>query len=625
MRVLHSMAFALCTVCLYLAGGAAAANQAPERKSVLAFGAKADGVSDDTPAFAGALAVARHAGGGVVEVPAGTYMLKGTLEVPSGVTLQGVLTAPPSSPIGTILLTTEGKGNEVGTPFITLRDSATIKGLCIVYPEQDKKQPVPYPWCIRSNANNCAVIDLLLLNPWQGIDFGTNTGGRNSIRGLNAQAIRRGIYVDRCFDIGRIENVHLWPFWTVGDKDGPWIPLTQKEGEGFIFARSDWEYVSNSFAIAYHIGIHFVRSHDSDFGAGNYLLTQTGADVSDIATQVDETQDHSGISFNNCQLFGDVVVKPSNNGMVKFTACGFFGSLEGKAGTAQARLDGHGRVSFDNCSFHCIDPRNQGKYLIVANSGRLSIVNCQFVTSEFTSVNPIPIYLGDKVVSAIIVANEFNGKMQIENHSTGQVRIADNTSETEAAYNAVVEKRGQIRLGLISPCTEVADLVANGDFERMEAAGKPLGWSVNGDIAAGNAAVPLPKGWPGKTVVTTNPARLKQIAATMTLPVKLKPNTDYVLSGYMWNMPHGTQTVMANIDVGLETPGYMRLTISPRFGACASGYFVYGRFNTAKTGTNTLVRIFYDGSYGLTDPSVVSAQWDRIAITEATKFKPPHK
>jgi len=594
-------------------------------RSVLDYGARPDGVTDCTAAFTAALNAVSADGGGVVQVPAGSFMLRGRLNVPSGVTLQGVLTAPVSAPIGTILLTTAGKGEENGEPFVTLRDSATIKGLVVIYPEQSKQNPQPYPWCIRSNANNCSVIDVLLLNPWQAVDFGTIPGGRNYIHGLNAQPIRRGIYVDRCFDIGRIEDVHLWPFWTVGDKEGPWLPISKQEGEGFIFGRSDWEYVTNSFAIAYHIGIHFVQSKQPDLGAGNYLLTQTGADMSAIAVQVDASQDHSGISFSNSQLFGDVVVKPTNNGMVRFTGCGFFGSLEGKAGTAQAILDGRGRVSFDNCSFHCIDPNNKGKQLIVANSGRLSIVGCQFVTSEFTAVNPIPIYLGPKVVSAIIVANEFNGKMRIENHSTGQVRIADNTEQTDAAYFATVEQRGQAQLKRIVPVTETTTPVENGDFERLDGSGVPVGWQVNGDIAAGGTAVPLPSGWPGKSVVICKPGHLRLPAATMTIPVKLKSNTEYVLSGYVWNFPHGKQTVIANIDVGLDTPGYMRLAISSGMENCEGGYFIYGRFTTAKTGPQTLVRIFFDGSKDCTDPNLIGAQWDRIAVTEANHFKPPRQ
>jgi hypothetical protein len=595
----------------------------PGLVSVRDFGAVGDGKTDDTAAFQRALDEAGRLGGGIVETPTGVYMLRGRLVVRQGVTLEGVLRAPATSPCGSTLLTVAGRGEENGEPFITLERNATLKGLVVSYPEQSSASPTPYPWCIRGAGDNCSVLDVLLLNPWQAVDFGTNPCGRHLIRGLNVQAIRRGIYVDRCFDIGRIEDVHIWPFWTVADPKGPWLEVTRKEGEGFIFGRSDWEYVTNSFAIGYSIGMRFIRSKDPGLGGGNYLLTQSGADISDTAVLVDETQSHSGISFSNCQIFGDLIVKPTNRGMVRFTGCGFFGSTSGRQGVAMARLAGAGRVSFENCSFHCIDPANKGKKLIVAESGRLSIVGCQFVTSDFTSVNPIPLYLGEKVVSAIIVANEFAGRMEIENHSRGQVRIADNTSETDAAYAAVVEQRGLLPLARIVPGSEVAALVPNGDFEQRAADGAPVGWKRSGDIEAGKSAAPLPKGWPGPNVVLCRPGAHNQPAATITRTLKLEPNTDYVLSAYVWSFPKGGQTVMANVDVGVDTPGEMRLAVGPGLRNVEGGYFVYGRFSTAGTGPEVTVRVFYDGGTKFADPKRVAAQWDRIAVTRADRFRPP--
>ncbi len=591
--------------------------------TVREYGAIGDGKTDDTAAFQRALDETGQVGGGVVTVPTGTYLLSGRLVIPTGVTLEGVLRAPATAPTGTTLLTTVGKGDEKGEPFITLRAGATVKGLVVLYPEQSREEPVPYPWCIRGAGDNCAVLDVLLVNPWQAVDFGTNPCGRHLIRGLNAQAIRRGIYVDRCYDIGRIEDVHIWPFWTVADPKGPWMDVTQKQGEGFIFGRSDWEYVTNSFAIGYNVGIRFIRSQDAGIGAGNYLLTQSGADICQTALLVDETQVHSGVSFSNSQLFGDVIVKPTNTGMIRFTGCGFFGSTNGKQGVAMARLDGRGRVSFENCTFNCIDAANRGKQLIVADGGRLSVVGCHFVTSDFASVNPIPLSLGPNVVSAIIVGNEFNGRMEIQNRSKGQVRIADNTSETEAAYAALVDKRGQLPIGSIVAGSEVADLVPNGDFEKRDASGVPGGWERNGDIAATTSVVPLPKGWKGPGVVVCRPGVHNYPAATITREVTLKPNTEYVLSAYVWNLPNGGQTVMANLDIGVKTPGEMRLAVGPAMRNVAGGYFVYGRFSTAKTGPKVTVRVFYDGGTKFTDPKLVAAQWDRVALTEASKFRAP--
>ncbi len=60
------------------------------------FGAKGDGVSDDTRAFQLALDAAAEAGGGVVLAPRGVYRLEGRLNVPGAVMLKGIWESVPA-------------------------------------------------------------------------------------------------------------------------------------------------------------------------------------------------------------------------------------------------------------------------------------------------------------------------------------------------------------------------------------------------------------------------------------------------------------------------------------------------------------------------------------------------
>ena len=162
-------------------------------------------------------------------------------------------------------------------------------------------------------------------------------------------------------------------------------------------------------------------------GAWNYLLTQSGADGCETAVLVEETQPHSGVSFSNSQIFGDLVVAPTNSGMVRFTGCGFFGSLDGARGTALAKIAGTGRVSFDNCHFYCIHPASRkAETMIVVDSGRVAVNNCVFINNRNTAgvnSNPVPIVLRPEVRSAVITANEFYGQARIQNGSKCQVVI----------------------------------------------------------------------------------------------------------------------------------------------------------------------------------------------------------
>lgn len=427
-----------------------AADQArPASLNVTDFGAQGDGKSDDTAAFQKALDEC-GALGGTVSVPSGKYLIKTHLNVPASVTLEGTWRAPVTvnnyhdpkdsnggpELLGSVLLAVEGAGNADGTAFITLNTNATLKGLTIFHPDQTKTNPpLAYPWTVASaGADNPSIVDVLMVNPYQAVDFGTRTSGRHYIRNLYAQPLRKGLFVDLCLDVGRLENIHFWPFWTAADADSPIGKFTEEQGEGFIFGRSDWEYVTNCFALGYHIGMRFVRSHQSGVfdGGGNYLLTQSGADCCDIAVLVDETQGHSGISFSNSQIYGDIIVKPTNQGMVRFTGCGLFGSLFVKNGVALADIAGRGRVSFDNCHFYAIHRDIDAPNMIRVRAGRVSITGSVFINNGDAAYCRTPIVLEPTVQAAIITENEFYGKTEIVNHATGRTMIKDNLFETDA-------------------------------------------------------------------------------------------------------------------------------------------------------------------------------------------------
>lgn len=422
----------------------------PGALNVRDFGAKGDGATDDTSAFQKALDACARQDGGIVEVPAGQYMIKTHLAIPRAVTLEGTWRAPasvneyhkvPGKPEsgpdlkGSVLLAVEGAGSETGTPFITLDRCSTLKGVTVFYPEQTKTNPPKmYPWCVATvGADNCSIVDCLLVNPYQAVDFGSRVSGRHYIRNLYAQPLRRGVWIDYCIDIGRIENVHLWPFWTAGDPDSPVGRFMLEHGEAFIFGRSDWQYVTNCFAISYKVGMKFVRGQGTGpyEGAGNYLLTQSGADACDIAVLVEETQGHSGVSFSNSQIFGDIIVRDTNIGMIRFTGCGIFGSEHSKNNVGAADISGRGRVSFDNCHFYCIDRGIKADDIIRIRQGRISITNCVFLNMYDAPFNNRPIVLDPPVRAAVITGNEFYGPGTIVNNSGGQVVIKDNVADTD--------------------------------------------------------------------------------------------------------------------------------------------------------------------------------------------------
>ncbi|MGB9587886.1 MAG: glycosyl hydrolase family 28-related protein [Armatimonadota bacterium] len=411
----------ICT-CLAVTITATCANvlaQQPSQVNVREFGAKGDGTTDDTAAFQRALeSVAEK--GGTVFVPIGNYLIKSHLNVPANVTLEGVWKIPTAGTAykGSTLLAIEGEGSEQGTPFITLNANSVLKGITVFYPNQKPDNIKPYPWCIASSGgDNASIVDCLLVNPYQGVDFGTRHSGRHYIRNLYGQPLRRGIYVDKCFDIGRIENVHFWPFWTWDEKSGIREWLT-KHGEAFIFARTDWEYVFNTFCFGYGIGYRFIKSQD---GAMNGNLLGIGADACDIAVLVEATQAFGLLITNGefVSLFGDrlteVVTTPSFDGLVSFQNCSFWGPAN-----QIARLDGSGTVSFNNCHFIQWDTKRQGLPAIEVHGGNLLVNGCNF------REHGKQIALLGKTESAVITANRIAGALDISNQANANAQIGLN-------------------------------------------------------------------------------------------------------------------------------------------------------------------------------------------------------
>ena len=265
----------------------------PSIVSVTSFGANGDGVFDNTAAFTAAIAAV--AAGGVVWVPSGQWSFAGTLALTPGVSLVGTFQTVPSHNIGqhgsapvngSVLLPRAGRGDINGTAFLSMPEDTTLRGFTIFYPEVNATAtPVPYPWTIAMKGNNIAVQDVELLNSFNGISaVGAH---RHYISRVQGQPANTGIFVDQTYDIGRIEDVHWNPWFT----DAPaYIAYQQTFGTGFLIARSDWEYVLNTFVFSMAIGYRFV---DSAEGSCNGNFVGIGADCKFQVQQQPYTLTHT--------------------------------------------------------------------------------------------------------------------------------------------------------------------------------------------------------------------------------------------------------------------------------------------------------------------------------------------
>jgi len=371
------------------------------------------------------------AGGGIVFVPRGMYLFASPITIPVSVSLEGIFQSVTSTPswnggaptTGSVLMPNYSQGNENGTPFITISHDATLKGVIIYHPQQTATAiPIAFPWSITLAGDNAAVTDVELLNSYLGIR--AVNAARHYIARIQGQPIKTGILVDQIYDIGRIENVHWNPWWSTQPTFYNWILAN---GEAFIFGRSDWEYVFNTFAYGYKYGYHF---NDQGNGGTNGNFLGIGADCTQIGVFVEATQS-PGLLITNGEFTafcgGANTSFVVHSGRVKCSNCAVWGPSQVAALVDVTNANTYASLGFSDSSFELGACTANGPYGMQINGGgtgtTFTLHNCEFL-------NDCPqVSLNSKVTQAVIVGNIWKGKERILNNATsGHIQIGLNSA-----------------------------------------------------------------------------------------------------------------------------------------------------------------------------------------------------
>lgn len=431
-RQMHSVLVnvALGIVVTGLAGISAFSSPAADEAgafSALLTGAKADGSDDSTAAIQKSLDEAGRAGGRVL-LPPGRFLVKGSLRIPAGVTLQGVMESPVwSEPLkGSVILATGGRGQEDGPGLFELNHSSAVRGLTVWYPEQQTTNISPYAWTFHLQGHDNTVENVTLINSYNGIRIGPEGNVRHRIRSVYGCVLRRGIFVDGCSDIGRIENVQFHcHWWSAPEVGGDWKPVHEfmwKNCEAFIFGRTDWEYVNNTFVFPVRVGYRFVQTQS---GAANGQFGGIGADEAQVCVKVEAIQP-MGLLISNGQfvcMHGDqrieVLVEKTCGGSVRLVNCAFWGP-------ARQCVVSHSRgfVSLSDCYLSSSGrEKNPGVSLVEADGGKLQVRGCSFGSDE-----PC-IALRKGLQHAIVTENNGVRGVEILNEIGERAVIANNEPE----------------------------------------------------------------------------------------------------------------------------------------------------------------------------------------------------
>jgi hypothetical protein len=196
-----------------------------------------------------------------------------------------------------------------------------------------------------------------------------------------------------------------------------------ENGEAFIFGRTDWQYVLNTFCFGYKVGYKFVKSA-AGVCNGNFL--GIGADDCHTAVVVEQSAPF-GLLITNGEFVSFhgpdptmVEVGKDHSGSVRFVNCAFWGPCN-----QIAKIAGTGTVGFSDSTFVQWDRKDEGRHAIQVSSGTVLVRGC-----EFRQAKP-QIELGEEVRRAVVTENIISGAARITSRSKGSVKIADNSADKE--------------------------------------------------------------------------------------------------------------------------------------------------------------------------------------------------
>lgn len=225
------------------------------------FGAVGNGVADDGPAIQAAIDAIKSSGGGILQFGPRIYRIASPIVI-SGVTvtLQGAgFTEGPNEANGTWF-----KIDQTGfTPFNfsgTMARGSMVRDIAIRQYHNGSSAtwtPTDYDYVFRVQDCLGAVdfenIFLVAVN--RGI--WCDNSGRMSVKRLRGQVYTRGVEIDRCLDICRLEHVHFWTFHT---NDQNILTWQQNNQDALVFRRVDGVFLDNIFVLGARSTLRFSSS-----------------------------------------------------------------------------------------------------------------------------------------------------------------------------------------------------------------------------------------------------------------------------------------------------------------------------------------------------------------------------
>ena len=256
------------------------------------YGAKGDGVTDDTQAFKNALAAAKNCVnqatcyGYTVYVPKGKYLIKDSLELGPTVGLVGELAEGTSN--GTILVIDFGEGTtNYNKAAIKMDTQSAVMNIAFWYPKQGANSngyTIAYPpTIVQIGVEGLTLDNINFINSYIAMDFASHHYN-NSIQHLSNiyGAPFSGFINDTNLDTIRITNLNFNAnYWlnsglsNIPSADSVRSALKNK-GVGLMLERVDWFFLAGIKIDNYNVGIHLRNAINKDYANGDATKNAEG-------------------------------------------------------------------------------------------------------------------------------------------------------------------------------------------------------------------------------------------------------------------------------------------------------------------------------------------------------------
>jgi hypothetical protein len=226
-------------------------------------------------------------------------------------------------------------------------------------------------------------------------------------------------------------------FWASPAFAGNWDKVfnyMQQNLEAFVFGRSDWEYVTNTFVFPAKTGYRFIETAN---GSTNGQFSGIGADATQIAVLVEAIQPQ-GLLITNGEFDShhlgastQVVIAPHSSGSVRFVNSAFWGPTE-----HNAVIQGDGFTSFSDCYFS--SDLDAADAAVLVEGGKVQVQNSTFdarskqhdpghaYNAQDVRYQPPSIRIASGTRSAIIRGNNGYYGVKIDNQIGDKAIVSDN-------------------------------------------------------------------------------------------------------------------------------------------------------------------------------------------------------